>query len=204
MGLKLDIAKNVMKISRLNKMDSRLKKYYKEDVIPEIMKKFELKNSNQVPRLVMIVLNVGVGKDNKDPKILENAQKELSLITGQKPVVTRAKKAIAGFNLRKGDICGVFVTLRGERMYELLDRFITVALPRVRDFNGLSPSSNDGKGSYTIGVKEQGIFPEIDYNSIYKVKGMNITIVTNAKNKEETLVLLKELGLPIREEQIGA
>ncbi|HNS32413.1 MAG TPA: 50S ribosomal protein L5 [bacterium] len=181
-------------------MESRLKQYYKESAIPAFMSKFGLKNTNQVPKLVKIVLNVGIGKDNKDAKILENAQKELSLITGQKPVVTRAKKAISGFNLRKGDICGVFVTLRGERMYEFIDRFVTVALPRVRDFNGLSASSTDGKGSYTIGVREQGIFPEIDYNSIYKVKGMNITIVTNAKNKVETLALLKELGLPIRGE----
>ncbi len=181
-------------------MGARLKQYYKESTVPVIMSRFGYKNPNQVPRLVKIVLNMGIGKDNKDAKILENTQKELSLISGQKPVITRAKKAISGFNLRKGDICGVFVTIRGERMYEFLDRFITVALPRVRDFNGLSPSSTDGKGSYTIGVKEQGIFPEIDYNAIYKVKGMNITIVTTAKNSVETLALLKALGLPIREE----
>ncbi len=181
-------------------MESRLKQHYRESAVPAIMDKLSYKNANQVPRLVKIVLNVGVGKDNKDAKILENAQKELSLITGQKPVVTRAKKAISGFNLRKGDVCGVFVTLRGDRMYEFIDRFITVALPRVRDFNGLSPKSTDGRGSYTIGVREQGIFPEIDYNSIYKVKGMNITIVTNARNNVETLALLKELGMPIREE----
>jgi len=181
-------------------MGARLKQYYKESTVTVIMSRFGYKNPNQVPRLVKIVLNMGIGKDNKDAKILENTQKELSLISGQKPVITRAKKAISGFNLRKGDICGVFVTIRGERMYEFLDRFITVALPRVRDFNGLSPSSTDGKGSYTIGVKEQGIFPEIDYNAIYKVKGMNITIVTTAKNSVETLALLKALGLPIREE----
>ena len=144
-------------------MESRLKQHYRESAVPAIMGKLNYKNANQVPRLVKIVLNVGVGKDNKDAKILENAQKELSLITGQKPVVTRAKKAISGFNLRKGDVCGVFVTLRGDRMYEFIDRFITVALPRVRDFNGLSPKSTDGRGSYTIGVREQGIFPEIDY-----------------------------------------
>ena len=181
-------------------MESRLKKYYKESAVPAIMEKLGYKNPNQVPKLVKIVLNVGVGKDNKDSKILENAQKEISLITGQKPVITRAKKAISGFNLRQGDICGVFVTLRGEKMHEFLDRLITVALPRVRDFSGLPATSTDGKGSYTIGIKEQGIFPEIDYNSIYKVKGMNVTIVTSGKNKLETLTLLKELGLPIREE----
>lgn len=179
-------------------MESRLKQHYKESAVPAIMKKFGYKNPNQVPRLVKVVLNVGVGKDNKDSKILENAQKELALITGQKPVVTRAKKAISGFNLRQGDICGVFVTLRGERMYEFIDRLVTVALPRVRDFNGLPAGSTDGRGSYTMGIKEQGIFPEIDYNSIYKVKGMNITIVTNAADKSNTLALLKELGLPIR------
>lgn len=185
-------------------MEARLKLYYKEKVVPAVMEKLSFKNPNQVPKLQKIVLNVGIGKDGKDSKILENAQKELSMITGQKPVVTRAKKAIAGFNIRKGDICGVFVTLRGARMYEFLDRFITVALPRVRDFNGLPSSSSDGRGAYTIGVKEQGIFPEIDYNAIYKVKGMNITIVTNGANKKETITLLKEFGLPIREEQIGA
>lgn len=181
-------------------METRLKKYYRETVVPELMKTFGYKNTNQVPRLVKIVINTGIGKDNKDAKVLEFAQKELALITGQKPVVTRSKKSIAGFNLRKGDICGVMVTLRGNRMYEFIDRMVTVALPRVRDFEGLPAGSTDGKGGYTIGVREQVIFPEIDYNSIYKVKGMNVSISTTAKNKQETIMFLKKMGLPIRGE----
>ncbi|MCD6408405.1 50S ribosomal protein L5 [bacterium] len=181
-------------------MEPRLKTHYKENVIPALMKKFGYKNKLQVPRLVKIVINMGIGKDNKDTKAVESAVKELALITGQKPVITRAKKSIAGFNLRKGDICGVFVTLRKDRMYEFLDRMITVALPRVRDFSGLSPKSVDGRGSYTIGIREHIIFPEVDYNTIYKVRGMNVTIVTTGKTPEETLALLREIGLPIREE----
>jgi len=181
-------------------MEPRLKTHYKEKVVPELIKTAGYKNSNQVPRLVKIVLNTGIGKDNKDSKVLEAAQKEMGLITGQKPVITRSRKSIAGFNLRKGDICGVMVTLRGNRMYEFIDRMITVALPRVRDFNGLPANSTDGKGGYTIGVKEQVIFPEVDYNSIYKVKGMNVSILTTAKTKKETIVFLKKMGLPIREE----
>jgi large subunit ribosomal protein L5 len=181
-------------------MEPRLKTHYKEKVVPDLMKKSGYKNALQVPRLVKIVLNTGIGKDNKDAKVLEAAQKEMALITGQKPVITRSRKSIAGFNLRKGDICGVSVTLRGGMMYEFLDRMITVALPRVRDFNGLPAKSTDGKGGYTIGVKEQVIFPEVDYNSIYKVKGMNVTVVTTAKTKKETVVFLKQMGLPIRED----
>jgi len=181
-------------------MEPRLKTHYKENVIPALMKKFGYKNKLQVPKLVKIVINMGIGKDNKDAKAVEAAVKELALITGQRPVITRAKKSIAGFNLRKGDICGVFVTLRRDRMYEFLDRMITVALPRVRDFNGLSPKSVDGRGSYTIGIREHIIFPEVDYNTIYKVRGMNVTIVTTGKTPEETLALLREIGLPIREE----
>ncbi len=181
-------------------MEPTLKKKYREEVIPRMMEKFKYKNPLQVPRLLKIVINMGIGKDNKDAKAVESAQKELAQITGQKPVITRAKKSIAGFNLRKGDICGVMVTLRGNRMYEFLERLVTFALPRVRDFNGLPPNSFDGRGSYTIGIREQIIFPEIDYNEIYKVRGMNITIVTSGKNPEETRFFLKELGLPIREE----
>jgi len=144
-------------------MEPRLKKKYKETVISEMMKKFSYKNQMQVPKLEKVVINIGIGKDNKDTKAIESAEKELSLITGQKPVITRAKKSIAGFNLRKGDICGLMVTLRGDRMWEFLDRMITVALPRVRDFNGLPPNSGDGRGSYTIGIKEHVIFPEVDF-----------------------------------------
>lgn len=181
-------------------MEPRLKTYYKEKVIPELMKEMGYRNVHQVPRLIKIVLNAGVGKDNKDAKLIESVQKELAMITGQKPVITRSRKAIAGFSLRKGDICGIMVTLRGNRMYEFLDRLITVALPRVRDFNGLPPNSTDKKGGYTLGIKEQVIFPEIDYNTIYKVKGMNISIVTTAKTEKETVKFLRKLGVPIREE----
>ena len=181
-------------------MEPRLKKKYKEDVISKMMKRFNYKNHMQVPKLEKVVINMGIGKDNKDTKAIESAEKEISLITGQKPVITRAKKSIAGFNLRKGDICGLMVTLRGDRMWEFLDRMITVALPRVRDFNGLPPDSVDGRGSYTIGIKEHVIFPEVDYNTIYKIRGMNVTIVTTAKSPEETVELLREIGIPIRRE----
>jgi len=180
--------------------EPRLKKKYKEEVVPELMKKFKYKNIMQVPKLVKIVLNMGIGRDNKDSKAVESAQKELTLIAGQKAVLTKAKKSIAGFNVRKGNIVGVMVTLRGNRMYEFLDRLITVALPRVRDFEGLPKNSTDGRGSYTIGIKEHVIFPEVDYSTIYKVQGMNVTIVTSAKTPEETISLLREIGLPIREE----
>jgi len=181
-------------------MEPRLKKRYKEVVISNMMKKFNYRNQMQVPKLEKVVINMGIGKDNKDTKAIESAEKEISLITGQKPVITRAKKSIAGFNLRKGDICGLMVTLRGDRMWEFLDRMITVALPRVRDFNGLPPNSVDGRGSYTIGIKEHVIFPEVDYNTIYKIRGMNVTIVTTAKSPEETVELLREIGIPIRRE----
>ncbi|MCM8766618.1 MAG: 50S ribosomal protein L5 [Candidatus Omnitrophica bacterium] len=181
-------------------MEPRLKKLYKEEVIPKLMEKFKYKNIMQVPKILKIVLNMGIGRDGKDAKAVDAAQRELSLIAGQKAVLTRAKKSIAGFNVRKNDIVGVMVTLRGDRMYEFLDRLITVALPRVRDFEGLPKNSTDGKGSYTIGVKEHVIFPEVDYNTIYKVQGMNVTIVTSAKTPEETISLLREIGLPIRKE----
>lgn len=181
-------------------MEPRLKKKYKEVVVFTMMKKFNYKNHMQVPKLEKVVINMGIGKDNKDTKAIESAEKELSLISGQKPVITRARKSIAGFNLRKGDICGLMVTLRGDRMWEFLDRMITVALPRVRDFNGLPSTSVDGRGSYTIGIKEHVIFPEVDYNTIYKIRGMNVTIVTTAKSPEETVELLREIGIPIRRE----
>ncbi|MCM8805916.1 MAG: 50S ribosomal protein L5 [Candidatus Omnitrophica bacterium] len=181
-------------------MEARLKKLYEEKVVPEMMEKFGFKNKLQVPRIKKIVINMGIGRDNKDAKAIESAQKELAMISGQKPVITRAKKSISAFSLRKGDICGVMVTLRGNRMYEFLDRMITAALPRVKDFNGLSPNSFDQFGSYTIGIKEQVIFPEVDYNTIYKVRGMNVTISTDAKKVEHARALLKLIGLPIREE----
>jgi len=181
-------------------MESRLKQKYQEKVVGKLVEAFGYKNSMQAPKLLKIVVNIGIGKDGKDSKSIDAAQKEIISITGQRPVITRAKKSIAGFNVRKGDICGIMVTLRRNRMYEFLDRLITVALPRVRDFNGLPKKSTDGKNSYTIGIREQVIFPEIDYNSIYKVRGMNITITTNAKTPDETRRLLQEMGLPVREE----
>ncbi|MCS7179947.1 MAG: 50S ribosomal protein L5 [bacterium] len=180
--------------------EPRLKKIYRESVVPKLMDRFKYKNVMQVPKILKIVLNMGIGRDNKDSKAVEAAQKELTLIAGQKAVLTKAKKSIAGFNVRKGNIVGVMVTLRGNKMYEFLDRLITVALPRVRDFEGLPKNSTDGRGSYTIGIKEHVIFPEVDYNTIYKVQGMNVTIVTSAKTPEETISLLKEIGLPIRED----
>ncbi|HOJ31063.1 MAG TPA: 50S ribosomal protein L5 [bacterium] len=181
-------------------MEARLKILYREKVVPSMMEKFGFKNSHQVPCIQKVVINVGVGKDNKDAKAIESVQKELALISGQKPVITRGKKSISSFNLRKGDICGVMVTLRGQRMYEFLDRMITAALPRVKDFNGLNPDSFDDRGSYTLGIREQVIFPEVDYNTIYKVRGMNITICTNAKKVEHARELLKLMGLPLRED----
>ncbi len=185
-------------------MGPRLKTLYKEKVVPAMMEKFKFKNVYQVPRIKKIVVNVGVGRDNKDAKAIESVQKELALITGQKPVITRGKKSISSFSLRKGDICGVMVTLRGDRMYEFLDRLITAALPRVKDFNGLNPDSFDGRSSYTLGIKEQIIFPEVDYNSIYKVWGMNITICTNAKKVEYAREMLKLIGLPLKEDKFGS
>jgi len=180
-------------------MEVRLKTHYREKVVPEMMKRFALKNAMQVPRVTKISVNVGVGKENKDAKAIESVQKEIAAITGQKPIVTRGKKSISAFGLRKGDICGVTVTLRNARMYEFLDRFIMVALPRVRDFSGLNPNSFDGRGSYTIGIKEQLIFPEVDYNTIDKVRGLSVTICTNARNVEHARALLTLMGLPLRE-----
>lgn len=180
-------------------MEPRLKTKYRQEVKPKLMSMFSYRNPMQVPRLLKVVINSGVGRDSKDAKAIESARKEIEAITGQKSVITRGKKSIAGFNLRQGDITGVMVTLRRDRMYEFLDRLITVALPRVRDFNGL-PAKTDGRGSYTLGIREQVIFPEIDYNSIYKVRGMNITFVTSASTPQETIALLRGLGLPIREE----
>ena len=180
-------------------IDSTLYKTYMNSIVPKMSGELGV-NIHEMPEIEKIVVNSGLKKAVKDSNVIKEAVEDIGQITGQKPVITRAKKSIAGFNLRKGDICGVFVTLRRDRMYEFLDRMITVALPRVRDFSGLSPKSVDGRGSYTIGVREQIIFPEVDYNTIYKVRGMNVTIVTTGKTPEETLALLREMGLPIREE----
>jgi large subunit ribosomal protein L5 len=178
----------------------RLQTFYQDTVRQRLAKEFGLTNPNQVPRLEKIVLNVGMGDASKNPKQLESAVEELSAITGQKAVVSRAKKAIANFNLRAGMPVGAFVTLRGARMYEFLDRFITLAIPRIRDFRGLPTRSFDGRGNYTFGIREQMIFPEIDYDKVEKIHGMDITIVTSADRDDLAMALLRELGWPFRGE----
>ncbi len=178
----------------------RLLAHYEQTVRARLAKEFGLTNPNQVPRLQKIVLNVGMGDASKNPKQLESAVDELSAITGQKAVITRAKKAIANFGLRAGMPVGAFVTLRGARMYEFLDRFITLAIPRIRDFRGLPTRSFDGRGNYTFGIREQMIFPEIDYDKVEKIHGMDITIVTSADRDDLAMALLRELGWPFRGE----
>jgi large subunit ribosomal protein L5 len=176
-----------------------IKQRYVEKVVPEMMKRFSYKNVNQVPRIEKIVVNMGVGDAITDAKILEAAVKDLSSITGQRPAISRAKAAIAGFKLRAGVPIGCYVTLRQNRMYEFFDRLVNVAIPRIRDFRGLNPRSFDGRGNYSLGVKEHIIFPEIDYDKIMKVMGMDITIVTTAKTDEEARELVTLLGMPFRQ-----
>jgi large subunit ribosomal protein L5 len=178
----------------------RLGDYYRLSVRAKLMQQFALKNPHEVPRLAKIVLNVGEGEAAKNPKLLDAIVVELGQITGQRPVITRAKKSIANFGLRQGMAIGAAVTLRGARMWEFLDRFINVAIPRVRDFRGLPSKSFDGRGSYSIGIKEQMIFPEIDYDKVEKIHGMNITFVTTAGRDDLALALLRELGMPFRGE----
>jgi large subunit ribosomal protein L5 len=178
----------------------RLRKFYQDTVRSKLQKDFGLANPHEVPRLDKVVLNVGMGDAGKSPKQLEAAVEELGMITGQKAVVTRAKKAIANFNLRAGVPVGCTVTLRGARMYEFLDRFITLAIPRIRDFRGLPNRSFDGRGNYTFGIKEQMIFPEIDYDKVEKIHGMDITIVTSTRRDDLAMALLRELGWPFRGE----
>ena len=178
---------------------ARLKLRFRKEGIPALMKELSLKNPMQVPRLEKIVVNMGLGEALANNKILESAVDQLGAITGQKPVVTRARKSIANFKLRQGQAIGCAVTLRGDRMYEFLDRLITVALPRVRDFKGVSPKAFDGKGNYTLGVREQIIFPEINYDQIEKVKGLNISFVTTAANDEQGLALMRHFGMPFRQ-----
>jgi len=175
-----------------------MKEIYQEKVIPGLMKRFNYQNRMEVPKLEKIVINMGLGEAIQNIKILDSAVQELSDITGQKPVITKAKKSIAQFKLRTGMPIGCMVTLRKERMYEFFNRLVNVALPRVRDFKGLSGKSFDGRGNYAIGIREQLIFPEIHYDKIDKVKGMNIVIVTTAKTDEEGKELLKLLGMPFR------
>jgi len=177
---------------------ARLKDYYKKEVVPALVSQFGYSNPMQVPVLKKIVVNMGLGEAIQNVKILENATSEMELITGQKAVITKAKKSIATFKLRKGMSIGCRVTLRRERMYEFFDRFINVALPRIRDFRGVSQNTFDGRGNFSIGVKEQIIFPEIEYDKIEKVRGMNIAIVTSAKTDEEARALLKHMGVPFR------
>lgn len=178
----------------------RLQTYYHTVVRPRLAQQFGITNPMQVPRITKVVLNVGMGEASKTPKLLDAVVSELAAIAGQKPVVTRAKKSIANFGLRAGVPVGASVTLRGARMYEFLDRFITLAVPRVRDFRGLPNKSFDGRGNYTMGVKEQLIFPEIDYDKVEKIHGMDITVVTNAGRDDLAMALLRELGWPFRGE----
>lgn len=173
----------------------RLKDKYVDEVAPALNEKFEYDSVMQVPKLVKIVLNMGVGK-TEDSKAVDNAAQDLTTITGQRAVKTKAKKSIASFHLREGDEIGAKVTLRGDRMYEFLDRFISIAVPRVRDFRGLSANSFDGRGNYSVGMKEQLIFPEIDYDKLDKIRGLDISIVTTAETDEEAYELLKDLGFP--------
>ena len=175
---------------------SRLQEEYKKNILSQMMSKFNYKNVYQIPKLQKIVLNMGIGEAKEDAKILDKAQEELSLIAGQKAVKTKAKKAIANFKIRAGMALGVSVTLRNKIMYEFLDRFINIAIPRIRDFRGLNPKSFDGNGNYSLGIKEQIIFPEINYDKIDKIRGLDVTICTNAKTNQEALELLKSFNMP--------
>jgi large subunit ribosomal protein L5 len=177
---------------------ARLREKYAKEVAPALMKEFDLTNSMAVPRLEKVVINMGVGEATQNAKLIDPAVTELTNITGQRAVVTRAKKSIAAFKVRENMPIGAMVTLRGDRMYEFLDRLINIALPRVRDFRGVSSKSFDGRGNYTLGLRDQLIFPEIDYAKVEKQKGMNVTIVTSAKNDEQARALLKHMGMPFR------
>ena len=185
--------------TQTNKKMARLRDKYKNEIAPAIAKEFGIENSMAIPKIEKIVVNMGVGEAISNAKILDTAVEELRSITGQKPVVTKAKKSIASFKLRQGMNIGTMVTLRGERMYEFLDRLISVALPRVRDFRGVSAKAFDGRGNYTLGIREQLIFPEIDFNKVDKTRGMNISIITSAKTDEQSRALLKALGMPFRQ-----
>jgi large subunit ribosomal protein L5 len=180
------------------KLEPRLRETYAKDVVPALMKRFGYKNPMQVPRLSKIVINMGLGEAVANPKVIDTAVQEVMAITGQRPVVTRAKKSIATFKLRQGMPIGVKCTLRRERMWEFLDRLVSLSLPRVRDFRGTSPKGFDGAGNYTLGLREQIVFPEINFDKVEKVKGMNITFVTTAENNEEAKELLGRLGMPFR------
>jgi large subunit ribosomal protein L5 len=180
-------------------MPDKLKVVYQEKIVPTLMDQFKYTNIHQVPKLVKVTVNRGLGEASQNAKALDSSINEIGIITGQKPVVTRAKKAIAGFKIRKGVPVGVMVTLRGDRMYDFLDRLINLALPRIRDFRGISPKSFDGRGNYSLGLREQLIFPEIEYDSIDQIRGMDISIITTANTDEEGRALLKEMGMPFRD-----
>lgn len=179
---------------------ARLKDKYIKEVAPALLQKFNYKNVMQIPKLDKVIINMGVGEAIGNPKAMDSAVTDLTTIAGQKPVVTRAKKSIAAFKLREGMAIGTKVTLRGDRMYEFVDKLFSVALPRVRDFHGVSPKAFDGRGNYTLGLKEQLIFPEIEYDKIDKLRGMDVVFVTTAKTDEEARQLLKQLGMPFREQ----
>lgn len=178
---------------------ARLRDKYKNEIAGALAKEFDIKNPMAVPRIEKVVVNMGLGEASSNAKILDVAAEELKAITGQKPVITKAKKSIAAFKLRQGMAIGTMVTLRGDRMYEFLDRLISVALPRVRDFRGISGKAFDGRGNYTLGIREQLIFPEIDFNKVDKTRGMNISIITTAKTDEQGRSLLKAMGMPFRQ-----
>ena len=180
-------------------MSARLREHYNKNVTASLTKELGYKNPMAVPKIQKVSVNIGLGEATQNPKLMDGAVNELGAIAGQKPIVTRAKKSIAAFKLREGMAIGAMVTLRGDRMYEFLDRLMNVALPRVRDFRGVSPKAFDGRGNYTLGVKDQLIFPEIDYNKVEKVKGMNISITTSAKSDAEGLALLRFMGMPFRQ-----
>jgi large subunit ribosomal protein L5 len=181
-------------------MAPRLKERYQKEVVPTLVKEFSYANANAVPRLRKIVVNMGLGEAIQNAKLLDSAAQELGQVTGQKPVITRARKSIANFKLRKNMPIGAVVTLRGDRMYEFFDRLTNVAMPRVRDFRGVSTRAFDGRGNYTLGLRDQLVFPEIDYAKVDKIKGMNITIVTDAKTDAEAMALLRHMGMPFRSE----
>ncbi|MBP8644535.1 MAG: 50S ribosomal protein L5 [Syntrophobacteraceae bacterium] len=178
---------------------TRLREKYQTEIVPKLRERFHYRSPMEIPRLSKIVLNMGLGEAIQNIKVLDSAAEELGQISGQKPVITRARLSIAAFKLRKGMPIGCMVTLRGNRMYEFLDKLVNVALPRVRDFRGVSPKSLDGRGNYTLGIKEHIIFPEIDYDKIDKIKGLNITIVTTARNDDEARALLSLMGMPFRQ-----
>ncbi len=182
----------------MSEYEPRLRKKYKDEIIPQLMKDFSLQNIMQVPKLERVIINMGLGEAVQNAKLIDSAVEELTAITGRKPIVTRAKKSIASFKLREGMPIGVMVTLRGEQMYDFVDRLVSIALPRTRDFKGISPKAFDGRGNYTLGIREQIVFPEINYDKIDRIKGMNVTFVTTAETDEQGRALLKSLGMPFR------